>query len=210
MAMNRYAKWLGGAAALLVAGAAAYYAQERSVEQPDYQTEERDGRFELRRYSALLVAETWATGERAAALNQGFRRLADYIFAKSRGGESIAMTAPVLSDRGEKIAMTAPVLSDAGGWGWRTRFVMPSRFTRETLPPPPEGVAIESVAPRRVAAMRFAGSPDSAVLARREGELRDWIAARGLRGGAVEYAFYNSPFVPGPLRRNEVLIPLEK
>ena len=35
--------------------------------------------------------------------------------------------------------------------------------------------------------------------------LRGWLAKRGVRSnGEPEYAFYNSPMIPGPLRRNEV------
>ena len=40
---------------------------------------------------------------------EGFGPLADYIFAKDRAGEKIAMTAPVTQAPREKIAMTAPV-----------------------------------------------------------------------------------------------------
>jgi hypothetical protein len=39
--------------------------------------------------------------------------------------------------------------------------------------------------------------------------LETWIAQQGLkRAGEPEYAFYDAPMVPGPLRRNEVLIPI--
>jgi hypothetical protein len=85
---------------------------------------------------------------------------------------------------------------------------MPSKFTLATLPKPADNVDLAERPARRVAVLRFSGSPDDAALAKREAELRSWLAARGINGGAVEYAFYNSPFIPGPLRRNEVLIAL--
>ena len=54
-------------------------------------------------------------------------------------GRSIAMTSPVLQD--QKIAMTSPVLRDTveteDGAAWRTRFVMPAKYTLETLPDAP-------------------------------------------------------------------------
>ncbi|MEQ9662451.1 MAG: heme-binding protein, partial [Parasphingopyxis sp.] len=76
-------------------------------------------------------------------------------------------------------------------------------------PQPPEGVAIADIPARRMAAIRFGGTPDEADLANREAALREWMAANELSpAGPPEYAFYNSPFIPGKLRRNEILIPV--
>ena len=188
-----------GAIGLAVVGAAvAFVAHEKAVEKPVFTVEQEDGAYSVRRYPALLVAQTVATGERMGALSTGFSRLAGYIFAKSRPD----------GDR-RRIAMTAPVLSDRVDGGWRTRFVMPDAFSRETLPRPDPGIAVDEVPARRVAAVRFAGIADDASLAEHERRLRAWLATRGLTAaGSADYAFYNSPFVPGPLRRNEVLIPL--
>ena len=39
-----------------------------------------------------------------------------------------------------------------------------------------------------------------------EGTLRAWLASRNITIlGAPTYAYYNDPFTPGPLRRNEVM-----
>lgn len=215
--MKADAKTIGTAAAG-VAGVAAlaaggWYLFEKLSEKPRHRTLEREGVFELRAYPALLVAETVVHDERVPALEEGFRLLADYIFAKSRGGEKISMTAPVLSDRegaNERVAMTAPVLSEeAEGGGWRTRFVMPAKYDRATLPPAPPGIAITVIPAREMAAVRFSGGSEDANLERQETRLRDWMAASGFEAaGAPEYAFYNSPYIPPFLRRNEVLIPV--
>lgn len=189
---------VGGVAGLLGAAALAFYLNEKNVEKPAYTTEQEDGAFSVRRYPALLVAETQAAGERKEALGDGFDRLARFIFAKDRPG----------NDR-RRIAMTAPVLSDATGGGWRTRFVMPRGFTEISLPRPAAGIRIDTLPARRVAAIRFAGMATDKQVARAEQRLRDWLIAHGLEAaGAAEHAYYNSPFVPGPLRRNEVLLPL--
>lgn len=192
-------KVAGGAAAVLGAAAVAFYVNERLSEQPAYKPEVEDGAFGIRRYPALLVAEVVRPGERKAALSSGFDRLAQFIFGKVRPD----------GDR-EKIAMTAPVLSDRAGRGWRTRFVMPQKFSAETLPAPAGDVRVAELPARRVAAIRFSGLAGDASLAAKEQELRGWMRSRQLQpAGPAEYAFYNSPFVPGPLRRNEVLIPLD-
>ena len=207
--------WKAGAigVGVLLAGASAAYAYYRvSVDQPDFTVLADEGAFQLREYGPLIVAEVTHTGERDRALSVGFRRLADYIFAKDRPGEDIAMTSPVMQDRGEKIAMTAPVMQDGGDGakGWRTRFVMPAQYTLDTLPTPQADITLSEIPARKLAAIRFSGSGSTADLVQHEGELREWLESRGLTAtGPVEYAFYDAPMVPPPLRRNEVLIPVE-
>ena len=104
--------------------------------------------------------------------------------------------------------MTAPVLQDETEPGkWRMRFVMPSEYTLATLPPAPADIALTQVAARRISAIRFAGNGSDRDLALMEARLRDWMMAQGIMpAGEPEFAFYNAPMVPGPLRRNEVLI----
>jgi hypothetical protein len=193
--MQRWSRIALGVAGLAAAGAAYFLYNERNVEKPAYRRVDADGPIELRDYPELLVAETLDDGARDAALDAGFGRLAGYIFAKSRGGEAIAMT--------------APVLSDGADGRWRTRFVMPAQYSRATLPPPGPGVTIEKVPARRVGAIRFNGRATEGALAAKEDQLREWLAERGLEpAGPAEYGFYNPPFTPPPMRRNEVLIPL--
>lgn len=181
---------------LLTLAAGVFLYREKAAEKPRHRVLEQDGQFEVREYPELLVAEAVVAGDRAFALDKGFSQLADYIFAKSRGGQKVAMTAPVLS-------------AQSGGQDWVTRFVMPAHFTRETLPEPDPGIRITSLPARKMAAARFAGSADEAVLADYEEQLRHWVGAKKLKvAGEPERAFYNSPFIPGPLRRTEVLIPV--
>ena len=209
----KFWKYAAAGAAVLSIGAAGAYAQYRnSVDEPDYSLVSEDGDIQLREYAPMIVAEVTHTGDRRRALNAGFRRLAAYIFAQDRPGKEIAMTSPVMHGQGEKIAMTSPVMQDGGetSGSWRTRFVMPAEYTMETLPTPPEDVTLVEMPPRKVAAIRFSGRGSSDDLAAREEELRAWIADRDLTiAGPAEFAFYDAPMVPPPLRRNEVIIPVE-
>jgi hypothetical protein len=191
--MRTAGKVAAGIGAAIAGGVALFYARELATEKPAFELVEKDGAFSIRNYPGVLVAQTVRPGARDRALSSGFGVLADYIFAESREGEAMAMTAPVLADR--------------QGDDWRVRFVMPGKWTRETLPETGPGVAIAELPARTVAAIRFAGRAGDADLARQEAALYAWILKRGLKPhGQPEHAFYNSPFVPGPLRRNEILI----
>lgn len=207
-------RWIAAGVALAAIGSAVAYAQSRDTEEPAYEVVKSDKRFELRDYAPMIVAEVTHSGERRRASGASFRRLAAYIFAQDRpqgGRERIAMTAPVIQqrvDQDQRIAMTAPVIEEETGTGkWRMRFVMPARFTLDTLPTPPEDITLAEVPGRRVAAVRFNGYAGDADLAIMEAMLTEWIEAEDLTAvGDFEYAFYDAPMVPAQRRRNEVLV----
>lgn len=196
MAKIGWGKVLAGVAAAAAAGATYLYLKERAAKAPESEKLFGEGVFEIRRYPALLVAETIQHGSRDRALGNGFGLLADYIFAESREGDELPMMVPVLGSAVE-------------GGDWKIRFLMPADQTRETLPEPGPGVAIAEIPERELAIIKFSGKPDDKTLAAKEAELRLWIAAQGRdAAGPVEHGYYNSPLRPGPMRQNEVMIPL--
>src|SRR6478736_1897560 len=143
-------KVLAGAAvgATMLGVAVIYYFREKATPGPDYRVLSSEGDLEIRDYPPIIVAETVVRGPRKAALSQGFGILADYIFAKSRGGEALPMTVPVLQDAGDPTASDPAVFDDMAEGGWRVRFVMPEGRTRRDLPAPPEGVALVEIPAR--------------------------------------------------------------
>lgn len=165
----------------------------RALEMPDYSVETQEGDFELRSYPGMVVASVNRTGSRGQAVRRAFTPLADYIFAKNRPGEKIAMTAPVTQGRDED--------------GWTVSFIMPGDFSLETLPVPAGDVRLEEMAPRYMATVRFSGRWSDRKFNEQANRLIDWIETQGLRPlGQPEYGYYNDPFTPAFLRRNEVLI----
>lgn len=169
--------------------------------------------FEVRRYAPLVLAETTVEGAWHDAGNEGFRRLAGFIFGgnEARGaqlagapGEKLAMTAPV----GARLPMTAPVGARGAGQSWVISFVMPAGRTLEDLPTPRDPrVSLRAVPARLVAALRFSGRGSEEDFQRREAELRAKLAPQGLEPiGAAEFARYDPPWTLPFLRRNEVLI----
>ncbi|HIP80191.1 MAG TPA: heme-binding protein [Kiloniellaceae bacterium] len=201
-----------GGVGLAAAAVAGWWYYTNNVEQPKYAVVTKDGAIELRDYPALIVAEVVRRGDRRAAVRAGFSPLANYIFAKERDGQSIAMSAPV-TQRRESIAMTAPVtqkLQPGEDDRWIVRFIMPSEYALEDLPLPANAdVSLKPVPPARRAAIRFSGVATDALIAEQEARLMAWLEQRGLTPqGSPTYAYYNDPFTPGPLRRNEVLVDL--
>ena len=203
---------LAGAAAIgaaLIGGAAVYVFREKQTEEPEYRALATDGDYQIREYAAMTVAETVVEGSRRQALGEGFKLLADYIFAKSREGETLPMTVPVMQDAGDPMASDPPLFDDELAGGWRTRFVMPEGREAGDLPAPPEGVELVELPARKVGVVSFAGRPGDRELAEQEDRLRGWLARHGEASEAEpEYAYYNSPVIPGPLRRNEVWLAL--
>ncbi|MGB4333309.1 MAG: heme-binding protein [Chromatiaceae bacterium] len=206
---------LGGLVLLGLAAMAVFVFYVQNVETPVYRVVAQEGDFEVRDYPPLVVAEVRRQGPRQEALRAGFGPLARYIFAEERGGERISMTAPVTQQRPERISMTAPVTAQAlpdmaQGDDWAVRFIMPARYGLEQLPAPAgSDVRLSEVPPRRVAAICFSGRASDELIASKEETLRAWLAARDLTPAAPAiYAFYNDPFTPGFLRRNEVIIDL--
>ncbi len=186
------------------------------IQEPHYTTQLREGDFEVRRYGPRVVAETAVPGEWNEAGNEGFRRLAGYIFGKNRRSAKIAMTAPVAqaqlkkTDETVRLPMTAPVAQHREGDSWTVAFTMPEGETLATLPAPEDPrVVLRAVPPARVAVVRFSGRWTDANMKEHEAELRRWTNDRHLTViGVAEVNRYDPPFKPWFLRRNEVWFPL--
>ncbi|WP_411289816.1 SOUL family heme-binding protein [Sphingorhabdus sp.] len=196
------------AAGLAGLGAVSWSAMASDVETPNYKVSGKSGDIEIREYSPTIVAEATVEGDRDEAIQRGFRIIADYIFGNNLSSAKVAMTAPVTQQSSEKIAMTAPVTQQAKGKSWNVRFVMPSKYTMETLPKPvnPQVVLIE-VPATRFAAIRFSGFAGQETLDEQEKQLRAFMTERGLTEAAMpQYAFYNAPWTLPFMRRNEIMI----
>lgn len=183
------------------------------TDMPDYSVVRADEAFEVRSYAPQVYAEVTTTGTREEASNKAFRQLAAYIFDDERPEGGIAMTAPVVQQPArEKIAMTAPVVQAEDTPGeWTMAFSMPEKWTLATLPKPQNpNITLREEPAKKVAAVQFSGVANSTLLDTNEAKLRGWMAENDVMAiGPAEYAFYDAPWVIGPLRRNEVIIPVE-
>lgn len=180
------------------------------VEQPEYAVSKSDGPIEIRSYGAMIAAEAEVKGERKAAINEGFRLIAAYIFGANRPNTKIAMTAPVQQQGSQKIAMTAPVTQQSDGTTWTVRFIMPGSWSLETLPAPDDARAtLKPVPAKRMLAIRFSGLAGDDAIAEKIEELRKYASSHALvTVGEPLLAFYNPSWTLPFFRRNEVMFEL--
>ena len=184
------------------------------VKEPPYSVASANGDFEVRTYGPRVVAQTEVAGTWEQAGNEGFRRLAGYIFGKNKGRAKLAMTAPVgqrsqgseRESESTKLAMTAPVGQVRNGDLWTITFTMPANETLATLPEPDDSrVVLRESPPVRVAVVRFRGRWDPERMQERSLALRNWAQQQSLPVlGEPEVNRYDPPFMPWFLRRNEV------
>ena len=204
---------LGGVVLLLIVSLSLGAGEAMAIEESRYTVVEQADDFELRWYEPSIVAETLVEGGFSKVGSEGFRRLAGYIFGKNRKQESIDMTAPVSQESSsEKIAMTAPVNQEADDGQWRITFTMPAEYTMETLPVPlDDRVTLVRESGRLMAAIQYSGTWSRDRYEEKEETLRSLMVERGLKAvGEPVFARYNAPFTLWFLRRNEVLIPVER
>jgi len=184
-----------------------------ALEEADYSVIFKTDQFEIRQYEPYIVAETFVEGDFDDVSSVGFRRLFDYISGNNRSQTKIEMTSPVTQEsQSEKIEMTAPVTQEKVSGRYRITFLMPSRFTMQTLPQPlDKDVRLKTMPARWIAANRYSGTWSRSRYESHETALIEWIQGQGLKpSGEPVFARYDAPFIPWFLRRNEVLVPIQK
>ena len=168
------------------------------TKEPVYTLIEKIDDVEIREYAPMAVAQiAVAPEDRMDAANAGFMPLANYIFAKSREGEKLAMTAPVQQQTQDK--------------GWGVTFVMPEGYSTKNLPKSDDArVTIKDMPKTRYAVIRFSGRPTDSNVSENETKLNDFIKNHKLKTiGKPLYNYYNPPWTPPFMRRNEVWLALK-
>jgi hypothetical protein len=201
--------------ALAIAGLMFAGENAMSLEQPDYTVVYKDGDIEYRQYEPYLVSETVIenTGDYNDAGNEGFRRLFRYITGSNESQAKISMTAPVAqTPSSEKIAMTAPVQQTQSTEGWRVAFMLPTEYTLATAPVPTDPrVQVKAMPGRLMAVLRYSGRWTERNFENKQSALRDAIDSESInRLGEFQSALYNPPYTPPFMRRNEVMVEVNR
>ena len=203
-------------------GLLVYAGVTMAIEEPQYILLEKDENFELRLYEPKIIAEVLVQGSASQASNKGFRLLADYIFgnntvtansnanntdnkATSTGSTKISMTAPVVL---ESTQLTQNNSLNKSEQTWLVHFVMPKKFTLESLPKPNNPkVNIQRIAEQKYAVIRFSGLAGQAKVVKKTQALKAWLDAKNLTAiGQPKLARYNPPWTLPFLRRNELMV----
>ena len=181
-----------------------------SVEEATYRVVEKDEKFEIRQYEKQIQAQTTVEGYFKEVGNEGFRRLASYIFAKKRDGKNkIAMTAPVSQNLKTEGPQTTMVSEQKGSY--TIGFVMPAEYSLANLPKPKDDrVKLIEKPRRKMAVISYSGTWSKNNYKEHEGKLMAKVSQLNLKiKGNPEWARYNAPFTPWFMRRNEVMVEIE-
>jgi hypothetical protein len=181
-----------------------------ALEQPAFDLIDEIGDLQIRRYESYIVARTLVDGDFSEVGNQGFKRLAGYIFSGNKDDQKIAMTAPVGLTRQTQALNGDAERSDAveGEKYWVT-FSMPQKYSIEELPGPnDEQIEIVEVPEKYIAVVRYKGNWSEERYRKHATKLLSLVeqSTSWLQQGEVTWARYNPPFMPGFMRTNEVAI----
>jgi hypothetical protein len=153
--------------------------------------------FEIRFYPSATIATIKSNAKTYRDLSgPGFQRLAGYIFGGNEANTKISMTTPVQMAINDSVSTMS--------------FVMPSAFTKETLPKPNDpDVQIHNTDNEYVAVIRFGGYASDKDLKFYSEKLQNLLKENEITtSGNYRFLGYNPPFQPVG-RRNEIIVSVE-
>lgn len=160
-------------------------------ETPTYEVVKSDGNIEIRHYQAFQIV-TYTTNEDPYS-NQGFQTLFQYIQANNSLKASVDMTVPVLQEFKPD--------------GMTMSFIIPQKYMLGVPKPNHPDLHIDHFKEGYYAAITFKGSQSIGNLRQNQTELLFWLKKNELTTDSdIIAAFYNPPFTPPFMRRNELLV----
>lgn len=188
----------------------------RVNEEPTYDLVEQMHNFEIRRYAPRWIAEV--TGEEKdfdSFRENAFKRLANYIFGDNHQDKQLAMTAPVVMQLtpGTNELEERSLMPALGSRSWTMAFVLPASLKQKEIPKPADaGIQVRRAPAQDFAVYSYSGNNTPEKILEGEERLGTWLKERkDLRGtGSFLVAQYDAPFVIPFLKKNEVMIAVEK
>lgn len=165
-----------------------------ATETPEYTVMKKDDKFEIRDYPEMVVA----TAPMKDDMDGSFMQLFRFITGANEGSQKIEMTSPVLIDsKKDQRSMS---------------FIVPVATVAKGVPKPTgENVKLGKLDASRFAALRFPGRRSAETEAKALEKLKTWMKEQKLapKGDPV-FAYYDPPWTPTFMRRNEVMLRIEK
>ena len=171
--------------------------------EPNSEVLKRHDKVQLRCYDGFTVAETTVSDAYRPASRAAFRRLAGFLFGNNDRQEKMSMTKPV---------SLKPAPKDPKG-SWSVSFVMPPNYQALGSPKPQgQTVKVFDVKPFCALSVRFSGWANNEDLDEHTHQLLKVARENNyqLTGEASQLLVYNQPLVPGPFRRNEVILKVKR
>jgi hypothetical protein len=168
-------------------------ATRAGYESAPYKVVRSSGKFQVRDYPALAVAET-SMGSGADGSSSSFGRLFRFITGSNEAKQKIAMTTPVFMSGSESNSTMA--------------FVLPAKLKASGAPKPADGsVQIRELEAGRFAVLRYTGRRNPENEAKSLERLKSWMTAEGFSVlSSPVHGYFDPPWTPAFLRRNEVML----
>jgi len=189
---------------------------KKTTEQAPYKLLNKDGSFEIREYPSIILARVKNSGEVKVSQSESFRELFNYISGENISQQKISMIAPVLikqelekESASEQISMTAPVLIKNN----EMSFVLPSKYSFQSVPKPKsDKIEIAELKGAKRLVYTFSGILNPKNVEKSKSKLFKYIDQKNLKTlpSTLYSAGYNPPWTLPFLRRNEILIELQK
>ena len=166
-----------------------------------YDVVDKGDGFEVRHYAPYVVAETTASGPFDTADDAAFGVLVDYIGGANEGQLHLPMTAPVNQQP-----------QGGGASDWLFQFAISPEYLRSMVPRPANpDIKLRQVPAHFAAARRYRGNWSESRYREQEHALLAALNQAGIETvGSPMFARYNAAFVPGFLRRNEVIVEVKR
>ena len=182
---------------LLFVGSQIYfYRSSRIIEGYKYSVTKAYEGFEIRKYEAsLFTSVKLDTDTYKQASSKGFSILGGYIFGKYEKKEQISMTSPVALSLEEEMTIM---------------FLVPKKFTKETLPKPENSeIQFIEVPEKKMAAITFGGWASDKKIEKYRLQLMAMLDNKAIKySNKFSVLGYNSPFELLS-RKNEIVVELE-
>lgn len=167
------------------------------VEKQAYRVVQKENEYEIRYYPPAVLATTRLSAKTYKELaNNGFRKIAGYIFGNNESSAKISMTSPVHMDINDNNSSMS--------------FVMPSAYKLKDLPRPKDPrIELHETSGEYVAAIQFSGFASDEKIKKYAEQLRTALLVKKITTtGNYRYLGYNPPFqLIG--RKNEIIVAVE-
>lgn len=168
-----------------------------NIEKQKYRVVKTEKEFEIRFYPPAVLATIRSSANSYRELaNNGFRRIAGYIFGNNESSAKIAMTSPVHMDINENNSTMS--------------FVMPSAYQIKDLPKPTDGrVEIHETPAEYAAVIEFGGFATDEKIKKYADQLKNVLLEKSIKTiGNFKYLGYNPPYqFIG--RKNEIIVAVD-